>query len=333
MGAHQQALSSIEGSQEKVLRKQEKLEHISIQRLKDSSQLQSDILDIRQIVITEHEKTREKIATNTPVVARRNNREIHFIGESREAILAPLLLIKDHVRQAVLHFVSHDTERVSPQHLYWLQSEFESLVSSATQEVAALSQGSTATPFDHWDYSQEGFGHSNSGARTRPRTLGADCKARDEVGIQRKRSGKANRRKRLSSSSYKFLSFESPVGQLYIAVPRYHGPSENIHQLEEVALSFIPTYGVCRTSIAARFVSFMETGSEPKLYAQINTHRLVEVAVMDACDDLFTGTIEELDAAFREGVISPYDSIELEGLEFNICLFVSCSESTCEFRQ
>lgn len=126
--------------------------------------------------------------TKKSVTARMSNREIHFWGERRDEILTPLLLIKNYVQRAIIHFLSHDTARVSSRHLYWLQSEFENLVTSAYQEVAALSEGSTATPFDNWNYSQEGVGFLRSGVHSRALVLGKDSQDIAEGRIPKKRA-------------------------------------------------------------------------------------------------------------------------------------------------
>jgi hypothetical protein len=174
MDSQSQELLIVRASQEKVLSSQERIILQATQRLKETGLLRKDLLKATWIDRTEHAKTRENIANgnrkviNTissklndlrisipkaPIVTAKSNRKIYFIGGCRESILTPLVLMKDHVRRAILQILSHHAERVSPQHLYWLQSEFDKLVSSATQEAVAFCRGSTATPFDQWNYS------------------------------------------------------------------------------------------------------------------------------------------------------------------------------------
>jgi hypothetical protein len=130
-----------------------------------------NVLSGNQNVVKEHNKTQNQIIeSRTEVIeticsklqdlpgnlgerymsARKSGREIQFSGHSREAMLSPLLLLKPGLRSAIFQILSQNSEEASPQHLYWLLSESDNLVLSATQEVAAISSGSTATPFDNW---------------------------------------------------------------------------------------------------------------------------------------------------------------------------------------
>ncbi len=339
MDAQLQTLSLIKESQGKVLAWQDKVNLVSIQQRGQTDLMRKDLLNASRTAHKEHEKTREQITESnlkmidafcsklddhhrtmakTPVAARRSNREICFIGECRETVLTPLLLVKDQVRRALLHFLSHNVGLVSSQHLYWLQSEFENLVSSAIQEVAALSPGSTATPFDQWNYSQGLIGFRETGVQPGAFISGRGCKLQDQSKTPRAGFEATMQRKRLYSH-HESLKFSSPVGQLHIAVPRLHDLSRGTQGLEEASLYFHPSAGICLTSVAVRFVKFMEHGLEPRLYTQINTFKLVE----DTCtheDLIFHGKVEEIDTAFRRGIISPYD-VDIEGR--NICLLVS----------
>jgi len=338
MDSQSQELSIVRASQEKVLSSQERIILESMQQLKKTGLLRKDLLKAAQIDRTEHARTRENIANSNrkvintissklndlrnsipkaPIVAAKSNRKIYFIGGCRESILTPLVLMKDLVRQAILQVLSHNVGRVSPQHLYWLQSEFDKLVSSATQEAAAFCRGSTATPFDQWNYS--------IGANTLPDTAAPPYTpiARDDFeGDDRPRTragsyGMVHQRK--FRFDYEVFSSSSPVGQLRLIVPHTSNVGNLARNIEEGRLLFIPAMGICSNSISARFVKSMNAGLEPTLYTQLNAFRLVED--IDLHTTLFVrGSIEDIDDAFRSGSISPYDQDDTGAI---ICPYVS----------
>jgi hypothetical protein len=119
-----EGISRLTESQEKVLSRQEKAVLHSARQFRNTSLLRQDAVKSTRTHRTEHLKTRGKIADGNrhiiesivtkiddlrnsilkpPTLATRSNRRIHFIGNSRESVLTPLLLIKDQVRQAILH--------------------------------------------------------------------------------------------------------------------------------------------------------------------------------------------------------------------------------------
>ena len=170
-------LSAIKADQKKLLSGQQKVILHSTQQLQKSTLVRQQPLKLTRDERIAHNRTQGKLASGNQKVidvvsskfeelrvniasarstAVKSNREIHFIGQSRDAILSPLLLMKDHMEWGSLHLLSHHIEQISPQHVCWLQSEFENLVSSATQEAASFYRGSTATSFDQWVYSTRG---------------------------------------------------------------------------------------------------------------------------------------------------------------------------------
>ena len=325
--------------QEKLLVRQDRITIGTIRQRKETAIMRKDLSKASQVSQQEHRKTRERIIksnskvidvlvskvdslqltiSKTAVAARMSNREIWFVGEHRASVLTPLLLIRDQLRRAILQVLSHQVERVSPQDLYWLQSEYENLVSSAMQEVAALSYGSTATSFDKWSYSERAAGSLAMGLQPDNLVLSKGCKFREEgkthTGDLR---GKA-RRKRLYKAHESF-SFNFPFGRLLLAVPRSHDSSDGSGIPEEVSFSFVPCADICTIAIAARFVKMIERGAGPRLHAQLNAFKLVQYD--DQHIDLIVGgKIEDVDAAFRSGTISPYDMMQDGRIA---CLYVS----------
>ena len=324
-------LSTIRDDQKTILLGQTKAASISIQQNKQTHLMRKDF---HLTVQREHEKTRgqihqsasridsgienlHKIISKSTTAAPKSRREILFVGERRDTILMPLLLFKDEVRTAIFKILSRNIEQVSSEHLYWLLSEFENLVSSATQEVAALSQGSTATSFDTWSYSQEARAFSGIGTASNALNQRGRSQAEDDVRTQNTRSHGVNHRKRLFPE-YESFSSTSLVGQLRIAVPRSNKRRRSAHALNEANLSFLPNASICATSIAARFVNVIEDRSKPRLYAHINAFKLSGKQFKDH-GLLRMGSLEEVDAALRSGSLSPY---ELDENEQYPCLWV-----------
>ncbi|KAF2474987.1 uncharacterized protein BDR25DRAFT_255524, partial [Lindgomyces ingoldianus] len=320
MSMQLQELSVVRDGEEKMLGEQENIRLQSTQQLKKIGLIRKDQLKASRIDQMEHAKTRGIITeghrkvmnaisklqdsrttlSKAPIIARKTNREIYFIGERRESILTPLLLMKDHVRWAVLHVASCHAERISPKHLFWLRSEFDSLISSATQEAAAICPGSTAMPFDQWNYSTGSTPFSDTGV-----PLGAPISRDDFEDEGHSRAtiighhGTAHRRR--FRFDHQVFSSSSPAGQLHMTVPLISNVPNVTYNMDEARLSFIPSIGICSTSIDARFVKSMNYGPEPRLYVQLNAFRLVEDLGLHRT--LFcNGTLEEIDAAFRSGI-------------------------------
>lgn len=186
MNAHEQELASLKEVQGKVLTQQDKCRHDFMRQRRQTNQMQKDMLNTNLKADFEHDKTRKqivestskvmdalctkfgelpRITAKTQQVAGKSDREIVFVGERREKMLTPLFLLKDHMHRALLHILSNLADQVSQEHVYWLQSEFENLIASATQEVAALSQASTASSFDQWKYTHRATGLSHVGLK------------------------------------------------------------------------------------------------------------------------------------------------------------------------
>jgi hypothetical protein len=252
--------------------------------------------------------------------AKRSNRQIRFNGQSREAMLTPLLLLKPRLRSAILNTISQNSDQVSVQELYWLESEFENLVSSAMQEVAAVSQRSTATSFDEWIYQQDVISSMPVGDahgwpfKPKKRPLCANELSKQTT----KCKGIVRKRPKFNSQH---LSIILPIGEIHIVVPRPGYVSSNnsdFSDVVEVGFSFLPHSEICPTSIQGRFIKVLNPLEEPQLYAQLNVFNSVE----DWSPHLKLipfGKLEDIDNAFRAGRISPYD---MSKTNENICFFV-----------
>jgi hypothetical protein len=338
----------VEEVRDGVSTRQASLEEVTSRFGEQVDSVQKQFVSANQSALRQHSKTRRQIAQgNAKVIdticsrlqdlpehlapehksAKRSSRQIRFNGQSREAMLAPLLLLKPRLRSAILNTISQHSDQVSAQELYWLESEFENLVSSAMQEVAAVSQRSTATPFDEWIYqhnvtSSISVGDAHSWPfvpKKRPRYANQLSKQTTRSkGIVRKRP----------NLNFQHLSITLPVGEVQIVVPRtaYVSPNNSdFSDVIEVGFSFLPHSDICPTSIHARFMKVMNPLEEPQLYAQLNVFNSIE----DWSPHLKLipfGTLEDIDNAFRAGIISPYD---MSNTSENICFFVRSLLSAC----
>ncbi|KAF7513702.1 hypothetical protein GJ744_007753 [Endocarpon pusillum] len=252
----------------------------------------------------------------------KNSRQIRFNGHSLEATLLPLLLLKAELRGAILMVMSQHSGQVSPRYLYWLESEFGNLVSSATQEVAATSESSTATSFDDWIYAQGGTSYliAQHGHRYPPMSKKTPINEY-ESSHEKTKSTHVDTRKRLRSSRQSF-SFMLPVGRIVIVMPRRNCGWPNAsdsYSIHEVGFSFSPQSRICSTSIQGRFMKVKSLRPEPRLHAQLNAFNMVRNCGLHI-ELISCGTLKEIDAAIRNGRISPYDVNKDMG---NVCLYIA----------
>lgn len=291
--------------------------------------LQKDFVTTNRNSVKQHEKTRDQVNQgNTKVIdsicsklndlpgqlaqtytsSTKSSREVRFYGQLQHSMLCSLLLLKPGLSQAIFRILSEHSELVQAQHLYWLQSEFENLVSSATQEVAAISELSTAKSIDKWIYPR-GVGSSFSPKDGYRCTGISNRRSRHEFRLSNETAEseeiKQRKRRKLPCQSF---SFTLPVGKLEIMVPRPAGVLANASHscnVVEVGFSFSPQPGICSTLINGHFMEAVNIGREPRLYAQLNAFILCEDAVSHL-SLFYDGTLEEIDTAFRVGAMSPY---------------------------
>jgi hypothetical protein len=230
-----------------------------------------------------------KDLTQTRLSATKSGREVRFYGHSRGAVLFPLLLLQSGMSSAIFDLLSRQSDLISAQDLYFLKAEFENILSSATQEAAAISRRSTASSFDNW----------TSSAKIGPRD---ECVSNTE--IKNPEGIRSEKRPRMKSWA---SHFTFPVGQVDILIRR----PNSLHAYDycdntEVGFSFIPRSDICSTSVQGNFMRVSNLGPEPRLYAQLNAFKVIKDR--SVYFELFRcGTLEEIDIAFREGKVTPYD--------------------------
>lgn len=243
----------------------------------------------------------------------KSGRRVLFIGESADSLITPLSLLREHLRSTILKAVSQDL-KAYPEHLFQILSEVERLHASALQEAAASIPGSSATPFDDWSYTGRVVGARGQIVQTDAlrRHL---CREKDEVHTV---SGLSNAIRR-HAGTRKILHFYTPVGDLDLFVSHPDDVQASACDAGEIGVLFVPKAGISTMAVAARFLMASGVGPEPRLYTQLNAFCVV--ADIDPHLDLIgKGTIEEIDTAFRTGVISPYHIYEYGQ---PLCLYVS----------
>ena len=233
--------------------------------------------------------------------------------------MMPLLLCQSGIQSAILKLISQHSELVPTDYVHWLKSEFDNLVASATQEAAAMSDGSTATSFDEWDYLQEGMSFLSGRSTKRKAPFQEDtpilgrCTAR--------RDAETSPRKRLKSNETQSFFFDLAVGRLQVTVPCRSTTSEkrsSYHEASQVGFSFMPKTEICSTFLAGKFAKVIDAELEPRLYVQLNAFVLSQISELHL-DLLSYGTVQDVDSALRAGKISLYELDEYHG---NICFFV-----------
>ena len=317
---------------EEAKRGQERLlaasQRSSVEHRKTRNQIDRGINDIIQTICSKLDNL-PQATRQVDQSAMLSNRQIHFFGETRVAMLGPLLHLVPFVQWALMHIRTHHSNLVSMRHLSWLQSEFQNLVASATQEVAATSQGSTATPFDEWIYSESltdfvTYGKMYKGtSATRKRVID---RSKSTAVFGRAEAGKG--RKRLKSTS-RALRFHSSTGTLLVMLPQEATDSDASSQLgcsDGISLLFLPSSVVSSiissTVIEARFKEYMDFASMPRLYAQLKAFKMISTdeewynynSIIADC------STKEIDLALRNRSISPYAADETGQ---NLCISVS----------
>ncbi|KAF1842839.1 uncharacterized protein K460DRAFT_134979 [Cucurbitaria berberidis CBS 394.84] len=334
---HSKAFSSVHRSHAKILSRQACLVRSSTHIHKQTANISRNLTETQRIVTKEHQKTREilsadfeniisnKIEALSKPSAKRYktafspNRDIHFFGERRDMIMAYLLLVKSHIEAIIQHIMAHAGGELSLQDIARLQYEFEHLIASAAQEEAASHFASTSTSLDQWFYSED---IARSSDRARKRTSKSPNDGTNAASVKEEAYTYLHAHRRLESTQQSF-SHDTPFGNLRIHVPRQAGTPKVRQVSDEVGFSFTCGIGQSIHAISARFLRDLSNGRSPKLYTQLNVFTVSESD--ERYNDLFaTGTIEEIDAALRQGVISPYH-INREGR--NMCLYFAAENA------
>jgi hypothetical protein len=322
--SNQQALVSIHRTQADVLNHHRASRRIATRTEKQTSLILRTVKSADERAIAASTRTTASLNTiaadikqllslnDNSARIQRSGREIFFLGDHQDMIMAYLSPLQHDLQSAIHSLVSQHGEEILSDGAEWLVSEFGQLVGSAAQETAAQYTGSTAKPIDQWFYSDDVVGYRRPKTRkaTAYRSPGmSDVHENDSHTAfdlwSRKRSTQPNRTWAIST----------PSGDMVVSLPTHC----NLRDLEEVSLRCNFTQNNTAFEIHARFLRSMISASQPTICAQLNV--FTQVKVESDWFDLFRNPgISELDSALRKGNISPF-FVDKHG--HNICLFVS----------
>lgn len=260
----------------------------------------------------------------------KSGREIRFIGSDRDGLLSTLLLLRPAMRWSILHLLHHHQRLVSEERVQFLVAEFDKLVASASQEVAASYEGSTANSFDDWTYGPGRYPRF-SGTGNAPADV-PDSKGFSSHHSNPKRKFSCEKRpaKRLKPVSHTFR-FSTPIGELQIYLGRANSLTNAIDDdVCNVGFSFSPEAKVCSAWLAAQFTKVIGVESKPRLYTQLVMFNLIsDKRYSDYVNLMIRGSIQDFDKAFEAGLVSAYDTYPSDP-ESSVLFFVSLSRTSTQ---
>lgn len=298
------------------------------EHLKSAKCLAENVRNTAQATQIQHVETRAKIVEGNQMIIdtirdgfanlRINipdrylcDKEIHFIGESKDTLLDLLVLAKTQIRTAEALATAHLVD------IGWLQDELRMLVRSTVQELNPESKVSTNIPSARWLCSSRVSTMRDLGRAMSTETVHCRPGVDLDVGSSLSIDGKV--KKLLPRHPFKILFHESSLGRLYLITPPHpkHGPV--VRGAREARILFIPSIDVYESSLAIRFLETCQNAMKSILHVQLTTFRLVN-STAPHCDLIPQGTVEQIDQAIRNGMISPYDQSRAG---CNICFRVS----------
>jgi hypothetical protein len=328
---HQKALTSkIDSNQRRVMGNINRSNHLAVRNYQQSSDIARKVDTASQLLTAQLHQTTDMFSTisaqfqrleisrsGSSVRLRQRGRDIYFLGEHTNMIMAYLLPLQDNLERAVNYILSHHGEDVSVDDARRLQSEFQHLVDSAAQERAAQHPDSDARSFDQWSYPEDTVGYLKADPQNpddpfSPRSHNSLTRRtrRPNAGVHQKRSKRANRA----------WSMKTPSGDIRISLPNHKSGSRNTQVNDEFGFSCSLELGQSTYVIDARFLRDLACATQPRVCAQLNVSVIMEYEFHMYDRLIETGSIEEIDTALRKGVISPYHTAS-DGLSH--CLWVS----------
>jgi hypothetical protein len=321
---NQKSLLSIRRTQADVLSRHDASLHVAIRTHRQTSSILKTVNHVgaraahqsRRIADTldslvSEVKQFQGIRSDT-VRAKQSGREVFFLGERQDQIMAYLLPLKDNLNIAINQIIAKHGRDISIGHAEWLRVEFERLVDSAIQEKAAQYPGSTATPIDQWSYPEDTVGYLKRMENTKkpcPRRDSFDLHSHDNHDYSNRHSPKS------SKQTMSTWSFSAPPVNIKLFLPTHQDPQG----MEEVGLCYSFTQNNQSLEIRARFIRDMAYGIRLPVCTHLNV--FTKVKVSSHVEDLLeSGSVYEFSNALQEGTISPYF---LDEHGDNICLAVS----------
>ncbi|CAO2653070.1 Nn.00g024810.m01.CDS01 [Neocucurbitaria sp. VM-36] len=312
----QQGMSSVLHGQQRGLINQDQLLRTSTRTHKQVSLISKNLHKANNTSSRDHKVTRDMVTnlsskvdqleisfTKYSTTTRKSGRQIYFIGERRDMIMAYLLTVKEQLRFATDQILSQNIAPVSARQACWLETEIQNLLASAAQEEAARHPNSAAIPFDQWSFSEDIIVPSRHVGSRRLETLHDE--SHKHRPIQHK--GKELQVRKRSTQARRVLSFNTPAGLLSISFPGDGTGLRHFEEPDDISLSFTSGIDQSFPIIHAHFFHKMMNARRPELCAQLNVFTVIPDDQEEMYYELFRrGSVQEIDAAFRRGIISPY---------------------------
>jgi hypothetical protein len=324
--AQQHSISLVFSMQTDIKSTQKQLLHTSRKNEGQMARLERDSARRARSILKRQEKFQEileevrnihVLQSNASQVTKKDAWEISYFGGRRESITADLSPTKDMFDLAMYHLSADDTYNMKPQDLKWLRAALRHLEGSATQEDARRYPMSTATSFDNWVFSEDISDilkiTGDSKVTSKQGSFETCRKAKSEFYLESCRWAKRSHREWKFNTSAGVFCLRAP-GELQAA-----NASKSV--VQGVAVSLTTKAVHQSVTVDTCFFQGLSLGGQPKICAQLNVFtEVLGAAPYKPYDILSDGSIEEVDAAFRSGTISPYS---VDWLGTNMVLYVS----------
>lgn len=330
--AHQRTLASIQQTQTNVLQRQDtiarlvshtqKQNAVIIRALKEANlKKMSKLIDVPASLDRPMDLPRKDDSIHgVDQRAKRGGRDIFFLGERQDQIMAYLLLLQDDLNFAIDFMVSQHRDGVSSSDAEWLRSELEHLMSSASQENALRYVNSTATSMDQWLYPEDTVGYLRSTLTRRKPNL-----PRKSSSASRKYTREKPKRplRKCGYNTHRTWSVLTKSGSIDIILPDKRVAAKELRACNEVGFCCTVANSRSVVQIRARFLRHLSHASQPKICAQLNMFVVLNDDSWRAYGGLLkSGTLQDIDSALRRGMISPF---HLGSYGDNLLLWVSIS--------
>ena len=216
----------------------------------------------------------------------------HSFSEDREEMLLSLLLLRPQINSAIKSLLAEQHPVLSIPQLEWLSSEFSILYTAVMQDNDDLATYKRIVPgaayTDFVDHTSSFYGGRTF---TEPAST---CIARHRGELRHKRA------------VIRIWRFESAVSRLDIR--RTTTSSDEVtYEYEDLGFTFIPFLDMPAIAITANFQKIDLRTRSPQIQRQLHTYRILPYR---ECRELYklleTGTLREIDDAFRHGRTSLY---------------------------
>jgi hypothetical protein len=327
---HGKALSITQRTQVGILRRQDaSMEVARRTQQQTSSILQTmtcanaravEIMNASRVIITDLASDVKQLLSlnDSSLLVNQSDREISFLGQYRERIIAYLLPFQDDVDFAIKCLISQHSEDISQSDADFLRSEFQHLIDSAVQEKALQHPNSTAKSLDKWVYPEDTVVFfKNLSKKRKVQELLHQYNNQGES--SRKRAELPRKRQKQWSRT---CTVQTSSGPMDISLPHSQGAAgEEPQNAVEVGISYTVTQNRSSVHVNAHFLRKLAYAGEARICAQLNIFTLVDEDVSARYDTLFQNvSLSEFDVALRQGTIS---SFHMDYHGDNLCLYVS----------